>query len=143
MARRAVFLDTSFIIAVENQLDPHYGRAVALGRAHEAAGSELVLHWGIVLEVGDGFAPASRRERGVQILQVITSRPEYRICPLVPSLAEGALSLFYARPDKDWGLTDCVSFELMRREGLQEALTADAHFRQAGFTALLLDEAAP
>ena len=40
---------------------------------------------------------------------------------------------------RNWGLTDCTSFALMRRESLSEALTADVHFRQAGFTALLLE----
>ena len=49
------------------------------------------------------------------------------------------MTLYRARSDKDWGLTDCVSFALMKREGIREALTADVHFRQAGLVALLLD----
>ena len=44
------------------------------------------------------------------------------------------------RPDKEWGLTDCVSFVLMEREAITEALTADEHFRQAGFEALPLQD---
>ena len=53
--------------------------------------------------------------------------------PLTEPLLQEALALYRARPDKDWGLTDCVSFVLMQREGLTEALTADIHFRQLGF----------
>ena len=49
--------------------------------------------------------------------------------------------LYRARPDKEWGLTDCVSFTVMTDRGLTEALTTDDHFRQAGFRALLLDHA--
>ena len=41
------------------------------------------------------------------------------------------------RQDKDCSLTDCVSFVIMREAGLQEALTGDRHFEQAGFQALL------
>jgi hypothetical protein len=41
------------------------------------------------------------------------------------------------RPDKDWSLTDCISFVVMEDENIKEALTADHHFEQAGFVALL------
>ena len=50
-----------------------------------------------------------------------------------------ALALYRARIDKEWGLTDCVSFVLMNTAGITEALTADIHFRQAGFKAMLLE----
>lgn len=38
--------------------------------------------------------------------------------------------------DKQWGLVDCISFVVMRERGIDEALTADHHFVQAGFRAL-------
>jgi len=41
------------------------------------------------------------------------------------------------RADKDWSVTDCVSFVVMEQHGMKEALTADHHFAQAGFHALL------
>jgi len=45
---------------------------------------------------------------------------------------------FYSRyQDKDWSLTDCISFLVMRKFGAREALTGDRHFEQAGFRALL------
>jgi uncharacterized protein len=50
-------------------------------------------------------------------------------------LAQGLRS--QARPDKDWFLTDCISFVVMQDEGLTDALTADGHYEQAGFKALL------
>ncbi len=49
------------------------------------------------------------------------------------------MRLYRERPDKEWGLTDCVSFVVMRERGLTEALTTDDHFRQTGYRALLLD----
>ena len=45
--------------------------------------------------------------------------------------------LFQSRPDKDWSLTDCISFVVMHDEKAHEALTADHHFEQAGFTVLV------
>jgi hypothetical protein len=47
------------------------------------------------------------------------------------------LDLFAGRSDKNWSLTDCISFVVMQDEGLTEALTGDSHFEQAGFKALL------
>ncbi len=41
------------------------------------------------------------------------------------------------RPDKDWSLTDCISFVVMEEHGITDALTGDHHFEQAGFRALL------
>ena len=52
-------------------------------------------------------------------------------------LSEGAIRLFTARSDKDWSLTDCLSFIVMERRNILEALTADNHFEQAGFHAVL------
>jgi predicted nucleic acid-binding protein len=44
-----------------------------------------------------------------------------------------AWSLLKAREDKNWSLVDGTSFILMQRLGIQEALTTDRHFEQAGF----------
>jgi predicted nucleic acid-binding protein len=47
------------------------------------------------------------------------------------------LQLYRSRHDKEWSLTDCVSFVVMQDEGISDALTGDKHFEQAGFNALL------
>jgi len=51
-------------------------------------------------------------------------------------MADG-VRLYAQRPDKEWSLTDCISFVVMRRHDITEALTGDHHFEQAGFIALL------
>jgi predicted nucleic acid-binding protein len=134
-----VLLDTSFILALENKDDLHHQRARDLDAALLADHAVLLLHWGILLELADGYARVSRRAKGLQLLAKFEEEDSYRIAPITDSLLRDALSLYRARHDKDWGLTDCISFVLMTREGITEALTADVHFRQAGFTALLLE----
>jgi uncharacterized protein len=53
------------------------------------------------------------------------------------ALYRRGLELYAGRPgDKDWSLTDCISFVVMEDEGLREALTGDRHFAQAGFIPL-------
>jgi len=50
---------------------------------------------------------------------------------------ESAFDSYRSKSDKEWSLTDCASFVLMRERGLAEALAHDQHFEQAGFVALL------
>jgi hypothetical protein len=139
----AVLLDTGFAIALENRADPYHERAKRQDRRLLAAGSELVLHWGIVLEIGDGYARLGRRAKGMALLERFEREAGYRVEPITDALYRDAIDLYRSRPDKEWGLTDCVSFILMEREKITEALTPDPHFRQAGFVALLLEPDPP
>jgi predicted nucleic acid-binding protein len=50
-----------------------------------------------------------------------------------PETFTQGIELYRNRPDKNWSLTDCISFVVMKREGITEALTGDRHFEQAGF----------
>jgi uncharacterized protein len=50
---------------------------------------------------------------------------------------DSGLALYAARPDKGYSLTDCISMETMRQEGITEVLTHDDHFTQEGFTTLI------
>jgi hypothetical protein len=134
-----VLLDTSFVLALENKDDPHHERAKTLDRELLKEDAVLLLHWGILLEIADGYARVGRRARGVQLLAKFEGEQGYRLCPITETFLQEALYLYRARPDKDWGLTDCLSFALMKQEGVTEALTGDVHFRQAGFTPLLLE----
>ena len=65
------------------------------------------------------------------------SDPSVTIIPSGPELFAEGLALYSSRKDKEWTLTDCISFVVMKREELGEALTGDHHFKQAGFTTLL------
>jgi len=97
-----------------------------------------ILHWGILFEIGDGYARLGRRSKGQALLDRLWNEERYCVAPLTDSLVQQGLELYQARSDKEWGLTDCLSFALMKREAITEALTADVHSRQAGFEALLL-----
>lgn len=140
MPARVVLLDTSFIVALENRSDAHHERAKDLDRELLDAGCISALHWGILLEIGDGYARVGRRAKGCQLIDRILNEERYEVVPLTDHLVQRAIELYFKREDKDWGLTDCLSFVLMEAQSISDALTADIHFRQAGFKALLLDE---
>ncbi len=46
-------------------------------------------------------------------------------------------AFFLKHPDHDWSFTDCLSFVVMKEHNIQEALTKDKHFEEAGFISLL------
>ena len=62
-----------------------------------------------------------------------------RIIPQSRGSFLAGLHLYRARPDKGYSLTDCISMQTMRNEGITEALTNDRHFEQEGFRALFRD----
>jgi predicted nucleic acid-binding protein len=71
------------------------------------------------------------------LLDSLEQDPQVEIVLLTEELYQQALSLFRDRPDKEWGLIDCVSFVVMQERGITNALTTDEHFEQAGFRILL------
>ena len=141
MANRTVLFDTSFIVALENRDDPSHERARNLDRELLAGDATLLLHWGILLEIGDGYARLGRRPKGIELLKRFHQEQGYQIVSITDALLAAAIALYSERIDKDWGMTDCLSFVIMQQQGVTEPLTADRHFVQAGFEALLLSSA--
>lgn len=71
------------------------------------------------------------------LLEMLEKDTELTLVPASADLWRGGIALFAARSDKDWSLTDCISFVVMQERSIIDALTADHHFEQAGFVALL------
>lgn len=139
MPATSYFLDSSYIIALAVPGDEFHQRAVEISRQIEKSGGELVTTRAVILEIGNALARQRYRRAAVKLLQALHSDPTVRVVPLSERLYRQAHNLYINRPDKEWGLTDCCSFVVMQNDGLREALTADEHFRQAGFRALLLE----
>lgn len=132
---KTVFADTFFFLAILNRADPTHQRAVALSRQIRSV--RVTTDW-IITELADGLAKVEQRERFMDLYRHIQLSPAIRVVPASRPLLEEAISLYGARPDKEWSLTDCISFVVMRDEGIIHALTGDHHFEQAGFKALLV-----
>ena len=90
----------------------------------------------MLTEVVDAFSQAANRSTVIALLDALEEDTNVTIVPLEQRGWEKGIQLFRERGDKDWSLTDCISFSVMDEMGIREALTADAHFEQAGFTAL-------
>ncbi|HEU4561906.1 MAG TPA: PIN domain-containing protein [Longimicrobium sp.] len=133
-----VFLDTSFAVALTVASDRHHTQALALADEAVPARAKLVTTAAVVLEIGNSLARARYRGSAVDVLTSLRIDPRVEIVPLTDDLLTDAFERYRARRDKEWGLTDCVSFLVMERRGLVDVLSADDHFRQAGFRPLML-----
>jgi uncharacterized protein len=87
--------------------------------------------------VADALSSPGIRGHVHKFLLRLATDPKTQVVAADAAWYERGLALYAARPDKSWSLTDCISFEVMTELGLTEALTADHHFEQAGFRALL------
>lgn len=79
--------------------------------------------------------PLLRKAAGAAVLD-LQRDPDIRILAQDHQSFQDGLRLYNARPDKAYSLTDCISMEAMRREGIVQVLTNDRHFEQEGFRAV-------
>ena len=132
----ALFADTFYWIALADSADRMHKRALEL--TAECATSRLVTTDEVLAEYLTFFSAAPdlmRREVAASVRGLLAS-PVVHIIPQSRASFLAGLGLYEARPDKGYSLTDCISMEVMRREGLIEVLTNDRHFEQEGFRAL-------
>jgi uncharacterized protein len=132
-----VFLDTSFAIALSSQTDRNHLQAVELASQLELHKTHLVTTQAILLEIGNALSKQRYRIAAIQLLESLATDRNVEIVLLTNDLYRQSFNLFKQRQDKEWGLVDCISFIVMQERGITDALTADAHFQQAGFRALL------
>jgi hypothetical protein len=91
----------------------------------------------VLVELADHLCNERNRRLFGEVIDAIHADRRYEIVSTTPAILEQAIDLYRDRSDKDWSLTDCTSFIIMRERGLSDALTGDRHFEQSGFTALL------
>ena len=134
---RAVFADTGYWVAVIHPHDALHKRAMAVSR--ELGQCAIVTSEMVLVEVLNMFSSRGEHLRDVaaRTVQAITSDPTIEVVAQTRQLFRDALILYQSRADKEWSLTDCASFVIMRRRRIDEALTDDRHFTEHGYEALL------
>ena len=128
------FADTYYFIAVINRKDAGHAEALRAGRR---PGLRLVTTAWILTELADALSAPPERRFVAAFIRDIQSRSRVTTIPATQEWFDRGLEFYEQRPDKSWTLTDCISFEVMRRFGMTEALTGDRHFAQAGFVPVL------
>ena len=133
MSAERFFLDTAYVLALLNQRDQYHAQAVALLPRVQSA-KEVLVTEAILTELGNALSVIDR-PAAVQFINQCYQTSNIRVVPVEASLFQRALALYRARPDKEWGLTDCVSFVVMNEEHVSNALTANQTFHAGGVSA--------
>jgi uncharacterized protein len=135
------FIDTGFAIALCVRRDKFHAIAAALASEIERTATQLVTTHAVVLEIGAALSKLDIRADSAVLMRSLLTDPSVQVLPSDAVRMHKALTLFEQRPDKEWSLCDCTSFVVMQEMGITHALSTDHHFDQAGFAALLLQEA--
>ncbi len=133
-----VFLDASYCIALSSPKDKYHKNAILLSNYLEENNVKIVTTRAVIMEIINALSKIKYRQACIDLIISIEADQTIEIIPITEDLFSQAFSLFQKRIDKEWGITDCLSFVVMKGNSITDALTADIHFKQAGFNALLI-----
>jgi predicted nucleic acid-binding protein len=129
---KRVFADTVYWVARINPRDQWHATFRAVSGLALVTSDEVLDE---VLAHFSAFGPVMR-PRAAAIIRRVLAHPDVEVVPQSRQSFLDALTLYEARPDKDYSLTDCSSMATMRARGIIEVLTRDAHFAREGFALL-------
>ena len=86
----------------------------------------------ILFEVGNTFSKVNKK-LGAGFIESCYEEGDTHLIHTDPDLFSQAISLYTQYFDKDWSLTDCLSFAVMKKEDIEGAYSSDHHVEQAGF----------
>ncbi len=132
--RKSLFIDTSYILALLNAQDEFHLQAVSL--ADQIDGSFITTE-AVLTEIANALAKPQWRALAIDTINNLRDDNDVEVVSITPKLFSKAMEFYATRMDKEWGLTDCLSFIVMKEKKLTDVLTTDHHFEQAGFRPLI------
>lgn len=129
-----ILLDTGYFLALVRPRDALFPRAQAWAQA--VSGEFLVTEY-VLWETANALSQPAERPKFHALLARLQSSPVTELLAASLELWQAGVQLHAERIDKEWSLTDCISFLVMWQRGIVQALAYDHHFEQAGFEALL------
>ena len=127
------FVDTSYLLALELVNDQNHLSAQSHWQQLTAKLPPLVTTSYIFDEVVTYFNSRGHHQKAVQVGNSLLHSPSIELIQVNDVLFHAGWDYFQKHQDKQYSLTDCISFVVMQQRGIQIALTFDQHFLQAGF----------
>ena len=134
---RQVFADTAYWLALINPLDQHHDKATR--ESVSLKGKRIVTSDAVLTEFLNalGDKGSALRLAAIRSVESIVSNPGVTVIAQMRKLFNKGFTLYKARADKGYSLTDCISMAIMRERRIRQVLTTDHHFEQEGFVALM------
>jgi len=132
------FVDTVCWIALLNQQDHFHESADQRYKKLMKSGACFVTTSSVLEETANALCDPAFNPSVLAFHRNLESSSRIEHVFVDPSLWAKAWTLFEKRLDKAWSLTDCISIIVMQERGINDVLTSDRHFIQAGFNALLM-----
>ena len=133
----AIYVDTAALVALGNKDDAHHSDAVRIYRRLVTQRYTFVTTSAVILETANTFSKAKYKPLFQTIFEMVSSSSYWDYRTISEEDMASGLSLFYARQDKDWSLTDCIGINVAKSLDTLEVFTTDQHFEQAGLNPLL------
>ena len=129
-----LFLDTSYVIAVEAEDDQHHKEAITHWQdLCSPKAPDLVTTSFVFDEIVTFFNSRDLHGKAVETGTRLLSSPSVRFIHVNEALFFDGWHYLQRHHDKTYSLTDCISFLIMERFKISLALAFDRHFIQAGF----------
>ncbi len=130
---KAVFLDTGSLLALELSNDQNHRAALKHWRSMRKRLPPLVTTSYVFDEVVTYFNSRGYHAKAVEVGNRLLKSPSVQFVQVDEGLFMEGWQYFQQHQDKDYSLTDCISFVVMKRFGIETAFAFDQHFVQAGF----------
>jgi len=133
---RSVFLDTGYVVALELASDQNHRAALKHWRSVAKSLPLLVTTSYIFDEIVTFFNSRGHHAKAVEIGNRLLNSSSIRLVHVEEDLFQEGWSYFQSHKDKEYSLTDCISFLVMEEFRIDTAFAFDKHFVQAGFKKL-------
>jgi uncharacterized protein len=130
---KKLFLDTSFLIALETANDQHHREASVHWENMTRSLPLLVTTSYVFDETVTFFNSRNRHPKAMEIGNLLLASPSVQLIHIDEALFHEAWRHFVQHEGKAYSPTDCASFVVMKKLRIRNALTFDKHFIQAGF----------
>ena len=128
-----VFMDTSYLLALELANDQNHRAALAHWNDLKADLPTIVTTSYVFDEVVTFFNSRGFHAKAVEVGNRLLLSPSVQVVFVDDALFQEGWRYFQEHKDKAYSLTDCISFVVMEKQNIQTALAFDRHFAQAGF----------